>query len=491
MSVGARNTAFEIVGSVASGECSAEEVVRRHLDGMAELPDTLNSILCSDADHAMASARNVDAIHTRGETLGPLAGVPIVVKDNICTTFGPTTCGSKMLKAFRSQYDAHVVQKMEDAGAVIIGKTNLDEFAMGGSTEHSAWGVTLNPWDTDRVAGGSSGGSAAAVAARKAPVALGSDTGGSVRQPASFCGVVGLKPTYGRVSRYGLVAFGSSLDQIGPLASDVRDATLVLNAIAGHDDRDSTSADAPVPDYLAALNQSLSGVRIGMASQYFADGLDAEVRSAVETAVGLMERQGAKIVEIDLPHLRYAIASYYIIATAEASSNLARFDGVHYGYRTPQPKDIIDLYASSRGEGFGAEVKRRIMLGTYALSSGYYDAYYLKALKTRTLIKKDFDDAFCHVDVIASPVSPTTAFRIGEKNEDPLSMYLGDVYTISANLAGICAISVPCGFDAQGLPIGMQLMGPAFGEEKILAAAYQYQLGTDFHQRTPPCASAV
>jgi aspartyl-tRNA(Asn)/glutamyl-tRNA(Gln) amidotransferase subunit A len=489
MSAGAGNTAFDMAWSVARGECSAEEVVRRHLDGLAESPDALNSILWYDVEHALSSARRVDAAQARGETLGPLAGVPIVLKDNICTNFGPTTCGSKMLEAFRSQYNAHVVQQLEDAGAVIIGKTNLDEFAMGSSTEHSAWGVTLNPWDTDRVAGGSSGGSAVAIAARKAPVALGSDTGGSIRQPASFCGVVGLKPTYGRVSRYGLVAFGSSLDQIGPLANDVRDTALVLGAISGHDDRDSTSADAPVPDYIAALEKSLSGVRIGMAAQYFADGLDAEVRSAVEAAVGLMERQGAKIVEIDLPHTPYAIASYYIIAAAEASSNLARFDGVHYGYRTPQPKDIIDLYASSRGEGFGAEVKRRIMLGTYALSSGYYDAYYLKALKTRTLIKKDFDDAFCHVDVIASPVSPTTAFRIGGKNEDPLSMYLGDVYTISANLAGICAVSVPCGFDAEGLPIGLQLMGPAFGEAAILAAAHQYQLGTDFHQRTPPCVS--
>ncbi len=354
MSADAGNTAFDIARSVARGERSAEEVVRRHLDGMEESPDALNSILCSAADHALTSARNVDAARARGEILGPLTGVPIVVKDNICTTFGPTTCGSKMLETFHSQYNAHVVQKMEDAGAVIIGKTNLDEFAMGGSTEHSAWGVTLNPWDTDRVAGGSSGGSAAAVAARKAPVALGSDTGGSIRQPASFCGVVGLKPTYGRVSRYGLVAFGSSLDQIGPVARDVCDAALVLGAIAGHDDRDSTSANVPVPDYVATLNRSLNGVRIGMAAQYFADGLDAEVRSAVEAAVGVMERQGAKIVEIDLPHMPYAIASYYIIATAEASSNLARFDGVHYGYRTPQPQDIIDLYASSRGEGFGA-----------------------------------------------------------------------------------------------------------------------------------------
>ncbi|MCH7808570.1 MAG: Asp-tRNA(Asn)/Glu-tRNA(Gln) amidotransferase subunit GatA, partial [Planctomycetes bacterium] len=381
---------------------------------------------------------------------------------------------------------AFVIERLASAGAIIVGKTNLDEFAMGSSTENSVYGPTLNPWDLSCVAGGSSGGSAAAVAASMVPAALGSDTGGSIRQPASFCGVVGLKPTYGRVSRFGLVAFGSSLDQIGPIAGNARDVALLLNVIAGYDRRDSTSVDTPVPDYVAGLNEPLDGVRIGISDEYFGEGLGDEVRDAVAAAVDVMVDHGAQVVAVHFPHMRYAIACYYIIAAAEASSNLARFDGVHFGYRTPAPKDVIDLYAASRGEGFGDEVKRRLMLGAYVLSSGYYDSYYLKALKVRTLIQRDFEAAFHTVDVIACPVSPTPAFRVGQKCDDPLAMYLSDVYTISANLAGICAMSLPCGFSPTGLPIGLQLMGPAFGELKLLALAHQYQQTTDHHTKRPP-----
>ncbi|UCC30346.1 MAG: Asp-tRNA(Asn)/Glu-tRNA(Gln) amidotransferase subunit GatA [Phycisphaerales bacterium] len=484
-------TTVEIAQVVASGERSAQEVVRECLDRIEATDGALSAFLSCDRDRALSCARNIDAGRAKGDKLGPLAGVPVAVKDNICTTFGVTTCGSRILDPFHSRYDAHVIERLEGAGAIIVGKTNLDEFAMGSSTEHGASGSTHNPWDPARVAGGSSGGSAAAVAARMVPAALGTDTGGSVRQPAAFCGVVGLKPTYGRVSRYGLVAFGSSLDQIGPIASDVRDVALLLNVIAGHDARDSTSVDAPVPDYVAKLSQPLDGVRIGVSDRYFGEGLDGQVRDAVWAAIDLMHREGAEIVPIDLPHMKYAVACYYIIAPAEASSNLARFDGVHYGFRTGEPKDIIDLYVSTRGQAFGPEVKRRIMLGTYVLSSGYYDAYYLKALKVRTLIKRDFDRAFESVDVIASPVTPTTAFRLGEKTDDPLAMYLEDIYTISANLAGICAISLPCGLDRQGLPIGLQLTGPAFGEERLLSVAHQYQLRTDYHTKRPPATAAA
>ena len=485
------DTVTNIVKAVGAGRCSAEEVVERVLQRIESSHDDLNAFISFDADRARSCARAVDQARARGERLGPLAGVPIAVKDNICTSFGATTCGSRVLEPFESPYDAFVVERLEAAGAIIVGKTNLDEFAMGSSTENSAYSATLNPWDRERVAGGSSGGSAAAVAAGLIPCALGSDTGGSIRQPASFCGVVGLKPTYGLVSRFGLVAFGSSLDQIGPITRDVRDSALVLGSIAGHDPRDSTSVDRPVPDYTARLDQSLSGIRIGVSDDVFGEGLDDEVRAAIQEAIQVMVRNGAQTVSIDLPHGKYAVACYYIIAPAEASSNLARFDGVRYGRRCAHPKDMADLYASSRGEGFGAEVKRRIMLGTYALSSGYYDAYYLKALKVRTLIQQDFDRAFKKVDVIASPVAPTTAFRLGEKVQDPLAMYLGDVYTISANLAGICAISVPAGLDQKGLPIGLQLMGPAFGEETLLAVAYQYEQQAGHPLRRPPRAPAL
>ncbi|MEK7730667.1 MAG: Asp-tRNA(Asn)/Glu-tRNA(Gln) amidotransferase subunit GatA [Planctomycetota bacterium] len=483
-----QDTVLAISTAVRRGDTSAEEAVGRSIDRIEALQGRYQAFLHHDRERALSLARKIDQRRTRGESLGPLAGVPMAVKDNMCTTFGATTCGSRILESFHSRYDAHVIERLESAGAVVIGKTNLDEFAMGSSTENSAYFTTLNPWDTTRVAGGSSGGSCAAVAARIVPAALGSDTGGSIRQPAAFCGVVGLKPSYGRVSRYGLVAFGSSLDQIGPIATDVRDAALVFGVIAGHDERDSTSVDRPVPDYLARLDRPVKGLRIGMSEEYFGEGLDREVREAVQAAIDLMAREGAEVVPIHLPHMKYGIACYYLVATAEASSNLARFDGVRYGHRTPRPSDILDLYESSRGEGFGPEVKRRIMLGTYALSSGYYDAYYLKALKVRTLIKNDFETAFERVDVIASPVAPTTAFRVGEKSSDPLTMYLSDIYTISANLAGICAISVPCGFDSQGLPIGLQLMGPAFGEESLLAIAHQYELRTDWHTRTPEVA---
>lgn len=483
-----QNSVLGISTAVRRGDTSAEEAVGRSIDRIEALQSRCHAFLHHDRERALSRARMIDQRRTQGETLGTLAGVPMAVKDNMCTTFGATTCGSRILESFHSRYDAHVIERLETAGAIVIGKTNLDEFAMGSSTENSAYFTTLNPWDPSRVAGGSSGGSCAAVAARIVPAALGSDTGGSIRQPAAFCGVVGLKPSYGRVSRYGLVAFGSSLDQIGPIAMDVCDAALVLSVIAGHDERDSTSVDRPVPDYLARLDRPVKGLRIGISDEYFGEGLDREVREAVQAAIDLMAGEGAEVVPIHLPHMKYGIACYYLVATAEASSNLARFDGVRYGHRTPRPSDILALYESSRGEGFGPEVKRRIMLGTYALSSGYYDAYYLKALKVRTLIKNDFDKAFERVDVIASPVAPTTAFRVGEKSSDPLTMYLSDIYTISANLAGICAISVPCGFDSRSLPIGLQLMGPAFGEEQLLAVAHQYQLRTEWHTRTPEVA---
>ncbi len=486
-----RDTQFDTAQSVAGGERSAEEIVRECFERITTTDVDLHAMLSHDADRSIALARTVDAARASGQPLGPLAGVPLAIKDNMCTTFGATTCGSKMLERFESPYSAHVVERLEDAGAIIIGKTNLDEFAMGSSTEHGAFGATRNPWNTARVSGGSSGGSAAAVAAGLVPAALGSDTGGSVRQPAAFCGVVGLKPSYGRVSRYGLVAFGSSLDQIGPLTLDVRDAALMLGVIAGHDARDSTSVNQPVPDYVAELDQPLAGVRIGISDEYFGDGLDDDMRTTVMNAIELMRDEGAKIVSINLPHMKYSVACYYVIATAEASSNLARFDGVRYGYRTATPTGVVDMYESSRGEGFGEEVKRRIMLGTYALSSGYADAYYLKALAVRTLIKRDFDNAFEHVDVIASPTTPTAAFALGENAGDPLAMYLQDIYTISANLAGVCAISLPCGHSPTNLPLGLQLMGPAFGEERLLSVAHQYQRHTDHHRKAPPSASAA
>ncbi|HZN64412.1 MAG TPA: Asp-tRNA(Asn)/Glu-tRNA(Gln) amidotransferase subunit GatA, partial [Tepidisphaeraceae bacterium] len=413
----------------------------------------------------------------------------VAVKDNICTLEFTTTCGSKILEGYRSPYEATAVTKLKAAGALIAGKTNCDEFAMGSSTEHSAYGRSIHPLDKTRVPGGSSGGSAALVAAGAVPAALGSETGGSVRQPASFCGVVGIKPTYGRVSRYGLVAFASSLDQVGPFGRTVADAALMLNVIAGHDPKDSTSTPRPVPDYLKDLDRPVEKLRIGIAREYdHATGVDAQVKSAVEAAVKQFGSMGAEIVDVSLPHTDYGIAAYYVIAPSEASSNLARYDGVHFGHRTQAPvRDIIELFSRSRAEGFGPEVQRRIMIGTYALSSGYYDAYYVRALKVRRLIRQDFDNAFTKCDVILCPTSPTPAFRIGEKADDPLAMYLTDVFTVTANIAAIPGISLPCGFTAgeTPLPIGLQLLGPAFGEEKLLRVARMFEAATEWHKRRP------
>jgi len=471
------------MNAVQDGE--SQRRIRRVLGNIAEVDPRVSAVLSTFGDESLDCARRLDAAAGGGA----LFGQAVAVKDNICTDMGATTCGSKILENFHAPYNAHVVECLAGAGAVIVAKTNLDEFAMGSSTENSGTGPTKNPWNPDHVPGGSSGGSAAAVAARLVPYALGSDTGGSIRQPASFCGVTGLKPSYGRVSRYGLVAFGSSLDQIGSFAVDVEGVARVLGVVAGHDVRDSTSVDCPVPDYLGRLSEPVGAMRIGIAAEYLAKGLNDEVRRAVEAAIEVYRKLGADVQEIHLPHSKYVIACYYVICTAEASSNLARYDGVHYGHRTAHPKDYIDVYSSSRAEGFGAEVKRRIMLGTYALSSGYYDAYYLKALKVRTLIKNDFLQAFEHCDVILSPTTPTPAFRFGEKTEDPLEMYLGDVYNCAANLAGIPAISLPCGLSESGLPIGLQFMAPHFAEDRLLHIARQFQTATDFHTATPPiCA---
>lgn len=442
-------------------------------------------------ESALARAKLLDADQTSSSSRdGGRYGLPIAIKDNICTTQGRTTCGSRFLAAYRSPYNATAVERLNAAGMVIVGKTNLDEFAMGSSTENSAFHITRNPWDLERVAGGSSGGSIAAVAAGMVDFALGSETGGSVRQPASFCGVSGLKPSYGRVSRYGLVAFASSLDQIGPVARDVPGLARLLTVIAGHDPHDSTSVDAPVPDYEAMLAEKPGSMRIGVAREYFADGLHPETRAAVEAVIDVYKKLGADVREITLPHSKYVVPCYYVICTAEASSNLARFDGVRYGARASDANDYIGMYAASRAQGFGAEVRRRIMLGTYVLSAGYHDAYYLKALKVRTLIKREFEQAFESCDVILSPTTPTPAFKIGEKSDNPLEMYLADIYNCAANLAGICAVSIPCGFTATGLPIGLQLMAPALGEPRLLQIANRYQQATDHLTRRPPLFAA-
>ncbi len=482
------STALQLRDALAARQISSREAVEACLERIEQSDPRIQAFISVDGERALDRAQQIDERLASGHEVGPLAGVPVAIKDNMCTRFGRTTCASRILSDFASPYDAHVVERLDAAGAVIVGKTNMDEFAMGSSNENSAMHLTRNPWNVACVPGGSSGGSASALAARMVPIALGSDTGGSIRLPAGFCGVTGLKTTYGRVSRFGLVAYGSSLDQIGPLAVDARDAALMLGVIAGHDRRDSTSAPQDVPDYLAGLNGLPKGLRIGVAKEFFAEGLAPEVKQAVETAVSRLAELGAEIVEISLPTAPYWLAAYTIVAFAEASSNLSRYDGVHYGHRSDREGDIIDLYCRSRAEGFGAEVKRRIMLGTYTLSSGYYDAYYLKALKVRTLIIRDFQTAFRACDVIAGPVSPTPAFRIGEKTDDPLTMYLSDIYTISANLAGVPGISVPCGFSSDGLPIGLQLLGKHFDEATLLAAADAYQQVTDWHVRTPPDA---
>jgi aspartyl-tRNA(Asn)/glutamyl-tRNA(Gln) amidotransferase subunit A len=483
-------TARQLLARLERREVSALELVQAFLTHIERQEPQVRAFLSLFPDEAIAQARALDQRRARGEPCGTLAGIPLAIKDVLCTKGKATTCGSRTLERYFAPYDAFVISRLRAADAVFIGKTNMDEFAMGSSTENSAFQITRNPWDLQRIPGGSSGGSAAAVAACMAPLALGSDTGGSIRQPASLCGIVGMKPTYGRVSRFGLVAFASSLDQIGPFAHDVADTALLLELIAGHDAMDSTSVDSPVPGYTAALEQPLPGLRVGVVQEWFGEGLDPEVASSVRQAVEVYRRLGAVVRDVSLPHSKYGVPAYYLVAPAEASSNLARYDGVHYGYRASQFDDMIDMYSRSRAEGFGAEVKRRIMLGTYALSAGYYDAYYVKALKVRRLIRQDFDKAFEEVDVVIGPTSPTPAFRAGEKSDDPLSMYLSDVYTITANLAGIGGISIPCGFTRSGLPIGLQLLAPPFEEERLLRAARMFERETDWHTRRPGIASA-
>jgi aspartyl-tRNA(Asn)/glutamyl-tRNA(Gln) amidotransferase subunit A len=459
-------------------------VVRACLDRIESLDGGIHAFLLVDGDRAMDAARQWDGAYARGESVPPLAGLPVAVKDIICTRGMPTTCGSRLLDGWIPPYDATAVSRLRGAGAILIGKTNLDEFAMGSSTENSAYGPSHNPWDLTRVPGGSSGGSAAAVAAGMVPLALGTDTGGSIRQPAGFTGIVGLKPTYGRVSRYGLVPFASSLDQIGPLAGFVADAALLLQVIAGRDPLDSTSADIPVPDYTAALAAGAAGLRIGIVAEAFGEGLDREVRTAVEEAAAQLAAAGAVLEDVSLPAIEYALPTYYLLATSEASSNLARYDGVRYGLRAPS--DTIDeMYTRTRAAGFGSEVKRRIMLGTYALSAGYYEGFFLKAQRVRTLVREDFLRALERVDLVLMPVTPTVAFPIGEKVNDPLAMYLADVYTIPVNLAGLPGISVPCGF-SHGLPIGLQLIGRPFDEATVLRAAHAYEQMTEWHLRKPP-----
>ncbi len=477
--------ATEWLDLLSKEEISSEALTGGFLKAIRERDPKVRAFLHVDEAAALEQARAVDQKRKRGERIGLLAGLPVAVKDVLCVKDQPTTCGSKILQNFLPPYDAHVITCLKQADAVLLGKTNMDEFAMGSSTENSAFQITRNPWNLDCIPGGSSGGSAAAVAAGEAPLALGSDTGGSIRQPASLCGVVGLKPTYGRVSRFGLVAFASSLDQVGPFARDVTGAALLLEAVAGHDPRDSTSVDKPVPAYSKTVDQAVKPLTIGVPREYFGSGLDAEVEQNVRTALKVYAQLGATIKEVSLPNSPFAVAVYYLIATAEASSNLARYDGVHYGYRAKQFANLIDMYSRSRGEGFGAEVKRRIMLGTYALSSGYKNAYYVKALKVRRLIKEDFDRAFAECDVIMGPTSPTAAFKIGERIDDPLAMYLVDIYTISCNLAGLPGISIPCGFTKAGLPVGLQILAPPFEEDKLLRVARMHERATDWHTRRP------
>jgi aspartyl-tRNA(Asn)/glutamyl-tRNA(Gln) amidotransferase subunit A len=472
-----------------TGEISAIDLTRAVLARIEQVDSRVKAFLTIVGDRALEQARKADAKwieHRRtGEVAPPLLGIPMAIKDEICTRGVRTTAGSKILNNFVPPYDATVMEKLDAAGALLIGKTNQDEFAMGSSTENSRYFVTRNPWDLTRVPGGSSGGSAAAVAADETLFALGTDTGGSVRQPASLTNIVGLRPTYGRVSRYGVIAFASSLDQVGPMTKDVRDAAIVLSIIAGHDPREATSVNRPVPDYAAALaNASLKGIRIGVPREYFIAGLQPGVEKSVRDAIRVLESLGATLHEVTLPHTDYALPTYYLLAPAEASANLARYDGVKYGYRNATSGEMWQVMRDTRGEGFGAEVKRRIMLGTYALSAGYYDAYYLKAQKVRTLIKQDFDNAFEHVDVIVGPTSPSVAFKIGEKVDDPLQMYLADVFTLSQALAGVPAISIPCGF-SDNLPVGLQIIARAFEEERILQVAYAYEQATEWHKRKP------
>jgi aspartyl-tRNA(Asn)/glutamyl-tRNA(Gln) amidotransferase subunit A len=479
-------TLHELQDRFTKGDVTAQDIVRAYSLRINQVEPKIKAYVTLAKDSAMVQAEALDTQLKGWRKTVPLMGMPIAVKDNICTEGVPTTCSSRMLATFVPPYSATVVSRLRARGYLLLGKTNLDEFAMGSSTENSAFGPSRNPWNPAYVPGGSSGGSAAAVAADECAAALGSDTGGSIRQPAALCGVVGLKPTYGRVSRYGLVAFASSLDQIGPITKDVTDAAILMNAIAGHDPSDSTSANVPVPDYMKALKkQDVKKLRIGLPKEYFAEGLHPEVDQAVRQAVAVLQELGGDIKEISLPTTGAAVAAYYLIATAEASSNLARYDGVKYGLRAKQSKDLLDMYMKTRQEGFGPEVKRRIMLGTYALSAGYYDAYYGKAQAVRTLIRRDFETAFKEVDLMATPVTPTPAFKLGEKIQDPLEMYLSDIYTISVNLAGIPAISVPCGFSKGGLPIGLQLIGRPFEEDIVLRGAHAYEQATEWRLRKP------
>jgi aspartyl-tRNA(Asn)/glutamyl-tRNA(Gln) amidotransferase subunit A len=475
-------TAHELSKQLASKQLSARELATATLARVEAVEPKVDAFLTVTREHALAQAASIDERRAKGEVLGVLAGIPLALKDNMATKGIRTTCACKILDNFVPVYDATVASRLADAGLVTVGKTNLDEYAMGSSNENSGYKATRNPWDPSRVPGGSSGGSAAAVAAGQATVALGSDTGGSIRQPASFCGLVGMKPTYGLVSRYGLVAYASSLDQIGPLTRDVRDSAMVLSAIAGHDPLDSTSIPQPGKDYVAALEGGVKGLKIGVITELMGEGIAPEVRAAVEAAVKVLESQGAHVDQVSLPNSKVALSTYYIVATAEASSNLARYDGVRYGVRAENPQDLMDMYLRTRAH-FGQEVKLRIMLGTYTLAAGYFDAYYKKALQVRTLIKQDYDRAFEQYDLLVSPTAPTTAFKLGEKTDDPLSMYLADIATIPINLAGVPALSQPCGFDGQGLPIGWQLIAKPLAEETLYRAAYAYEQATDHHTK--------
>ena len=477
-------TIHELRHELRRGDLTSTQLTQTLFDRIEDTDGEIGSYLTVCRDRGMAEARAADERLANGDASSPLLGIPLALKDVLLTEGVPTTCASRILQGFTPPFDATAVRRLREAGAVLLGKTNMDEFAMGSSTENSGFSLTRNPWDPDRVPGGSSGGSAAAVAAGQCVAALGTDTGGSIRQPAAFCGVVGLKPTYGRVSRFGVVAYASSLDQVGPIARDVSDCALVLQAIAGHDPADSTSVDAPVPDYPSELSRGASGLRVGVPGEYFAAGIQPEVEQAVRQGVREIEKAGAAVVEVSLPRTGYAVAAYYVIATAEASSNLARYDGMRYGPRA-QAEDLTSTYTKSRSQGFGPEVKRRILLGAYVLSAGYYDAYYLKAQKARTLVRQDFESALRQCDAIVAPTTPTTAFHIEEMTEDPLRMYLSDIFTVPANLAGLPALSLPCGFDRAGLPIGMQIIGRPFDEATVLRLGHAFEQATEWHRRKP------
>ena len=477
-------TIHELKEKLKRREISARELTSEFLKRIEDVENGIHAFVTITKDESLKQAEDIDNKIKEGKDL-PLLGIPLAIKDLICIKGVRTTCGSKILSNYIPPYDATVIKKLSDSGAVFLGKLNMDEFAMGSSTETSHFGVTRNPWNLDVIPGGSSGGSAASVSADECAGSLGSDTGGSIRQPASMCGITGLKPTYGRVSRFGLVAFASSLDQIGPMTKDVTDTAILMNVISGRDPLDSTSADLPVPDFTKSLLNNVKGLKIGIPKEYFVEGMDGDVEKSVKGAIELFKKLGAEIKEVSLPHTDYAVSAYYVVAPAEASSNLARYDGVKYGYRTDNSKNLLSMYKKTREEGFGAEVKRRIMLGTYTLSSGYYDAYYLKAQKVRTLIKKDFDDAFKNCDILITPTAPTPAFKIGEKFDNPIQMYLSDIFTISVNLAGVPAISIPCGFSKNGLPIGLQIIGRHFDEETVIRAAYTFEQNTNYHQKKP------